>query len=86
MAVEKTNTKVITRTNHIGANSAMNQSEFPTITCNFLKAWRKSHVQGAIGFVSRRLKNWGEILSQSLNSHLKTALLDLNYYCRKLRS
>ena len=52
---------------HVGANSAMNQSDSP-ITCNFLKAWRKSHVQGAICFASRWLKNWREILSRSLNA------------------
>lgn len=41
--------------------------KFPPITCNFLKAWRKSHVQVAIRFASRLLKNWREILSWSLN-------------------
>ena len=33
-----------------GSKSAMNQSEFPAITCNLLKAQEKSRVQGAIGF------------------------------------
>lgn len=41
--------------------------KFPPITCNFLKAWRKSHVQVAIRFASRLLKNWREILIRSLN-------------------
>ena len=33
-----------------GANSASNQSEFLTVTCNLLKAREKSQVQGAVGF------------------------------------
>ena len=46
------------------ANSAMNQSEFPAITCNHLKAREKSCVQGEIGFsfVCLWLKEWREIL------------------------
>ena len=42
MTIEKSITTV--------ENSAMNQSEFLVITRNFLKAWEKSRVQGAIGF------------------------------------
>ena len=40
----------------------MNQSEFPTITSNLLKAREKSRLQGAIGFgfASHRLKLWRE--------------------------
>ena len=42
----------------IGANSAMNQSEFLATTCNLLKAREKSRTQGAIafGFASLWLK------------------------------
>ena len=40
----------------------MNQSEFPAITRNLLKAREKSRVQGAIGFASHWLKKWHEIL------------------------
>ena len=38
----------------------MNQLKFLAISCNFLTAWEKSHVQGAIdfGFASHLLKNW----------------------------
>ena len=45
-----------------GANSAMNQSQFPAITYNSLKAREKSRVHGAIGFgfASHWLKNWRE--------------------------
>ena len=43
----------------------MNQSEFPAITCDLLKAREKSRVQGAIavgfGFASHWLKNWNKI-------------------------
>jgi len=40
----------------------MNQSELVKITCNSLKAWKKSRVNGAIGFgfASHWLKNWHE--------------------------
>ena len=38
----------------------MNQSQFLGITCNSLRAREKSLVHGAIGFVSRWLKNWRE--------------------------
>ena len=46
-----------------GANSYMNQSEFPAITGNLLKAREKSRLRDAIafGFASHWLKNWREI-------------------------
>ena len=52
-----------------GAGSAMNQSQFITITCNSLEAREKLRVRGAIGFCfdSHWLKNWCELLSQSLS-------------------
>ena len=66
----------------------MDQSEFPAVTGNLLKAREKSRVQGAIafGFASHWLKNWREIfkpITKSSNrnrvitfdSHLKTALM-----------
>ena len=56
----KTKTKAITPTNPTGADSAMNQSQFPAVTCNPLKAREKSRVHGAIGFASHWLKNWHE--------------------------
>ena len=50
MPVEKPEPKQIPQPNTAGANSAMNQSQFPAITCNSLKAREKSRVQGAIAF------------------------------------
>ena len=48
----------------------MNQSQFPAITCNSLKARGKSCVQGAIGIASHWLKNWREIL-KPITQHSK---------------
>ena len=47
----------------------MNQSQFLAITWNSLEAREKSRVHGVIGFGfdSHWLKNWREILSQSLS-------------------
>ena len=41
----------------------MNQSVPQAITCNLLKEWEKSHVQGAVGFgfASHWLKSWQNI-------------------------
>ena len=46
-----------------GANSEINQSEFPATSGNLLKAREKSRLRGAIafGFASHWLKNWREI-------------------------
>ena len=65
----------------------MNQSQFPAITCNSLKAWEESRAHGAIGFglASHWLKNWRESFKPitkrnnrnhaiTFDSHLKTAL------------
>ena len=65
----------------------MNQSQFPSIICNWLKTWEESRVHSAISFgsASHWLKNWREsfkpITKRSNNnhvitfdSHLKTAL------------
>ena len=89
MTTEKPKPKQLLRPITRETNSAMKQSEFLPITVKLVKARGKSRVQGAIdlGFVSHRLKNWREILSQSLkkcsyrycvitsNSQLKTTLL-----------
>ena len=40
----------------------MNQSEFLSITCDLHRVREESRVQGVIGFASRWLKNWREIL------------------------
>ena len=66
----------------------MNQSQFLAITCNKLKARKKSRVHGAIGFgfAYHWLKNWRESFKPitkrsnrnhviAFDSHLKTALL-----------
>ena len=71
----------------------MNQSQFPAITCNSLKAREKSRVRGAIGFgfASHRLKNWRESFKPitkrsnrnhviTFDGHLKTAL-NYNFEC-----
>ena len=47
-----------------GANSAMNQSEFQTITGNLPNVREKSREQGVIGFTSHWMKNWREIQFQ----------------------
>ena len=62
MTVEKTQPKDLLRPITKGADSATNQSEFPGITCNLLKAREKSRVHGAIGFgfASHCLNNWRE--------------------------
>ena len=65
----------------------MNQSQFPAIICNSLKAWEESRAHGAIGFglASHWLKNWRESFKPitkrnnrnhaiTFDSHLKTAL------------
>ena len=85
MTVEKP--KQLLRPITTGANSAMNQSQFPAITCNSLKEQEKSRVHGAIGFgfASHKLKNWRESFKPitkrrnrnqviTFDSHLKTAL------------
>ena len=74
----------------------MNQSQFLAITCNSLKALEKSRVHGAIGFgfASHWLKNWRESFKPitkrsnrnhviTFESHLKTALLEINVNMNK---
>ena len=56
----RTNTKVITPTNHNRSKQrAMNQSEFLAVTCMLLQAREKSRLQGAIcfGFAPHWLRN-----------------------------
>ena len=67
MTVEKPKPKQLLRPITTGADSTINQSQFPAITCNSFKARERSRVHGAIGFVSHSLKNWREFLSQSLS-------------------
>ena len=84
MTVEKPMPKQLLRPITTGANSAVNQSQFPAITCNSLKEREKSRVHGAIGFgfASHWLNNWCKSITQHSNrnhvitfdSHLKTAL------------
>ena len=59
MTVEKPKPKQLLRPITTGTNSAMNQSQFLSVTCNSLKAREKSRVHGAIGFgfASHWLKN-----------------------------
>ena len=70
----------------------MNQSKLVAISCNLLKVWEKSCVQGAIGigFPSHRSINWRKIFKPitkrgncnwviAFKSHLKTALLIVTY-------
>ena len=88
MTVEKPKQKQLLRSITTGAGSAMNQSQFLTITCNSFGAREKSRVHGAVcfGFDSHWLKNWRESFkpitkSSSRNhvitfdSHLKIALI-----------
>ena len=62
MTLEKPKLKQLLRSITTGADSAMNQSQFLTITCNSLRAREKSRVHGAIGFgfAHHWLKNWRE--------------------------
>ena len=62
MTVEKPKPKQLLRPITTRAGSAMNQSQFLTITCNSLEAGGKSRLHGAIGlgFASHWLKNWRE--------------------------
>ena len=88
MTVEKPKPKQLLRPITTGADSAMNQSQFLTITCNSLKARERSRVQGVIafGFASHWLKNWRDSFKPitkrcnrnhviTFDSHLKTTLL-----------
>ena len=88
MTVEKPKPKKgLLRPIIIGANSAMDQSQFLAIACNSLKTRKKSRVHGAIGFgvASHGLKNWRESFKPitkrsnrnhviTFDSHVKTAL------------
>ena len=88
MTVEKPKPKQLLRPITTGANSAVNQSQFPAITSNSLKEREKSRVHDAIGFgfASHQLKNWWESFKPitkhsnrnhiiTFDSHLKTALV-----------
>ena len=89
MTVEKPKPQQLFRPITTGAGSAVNQSQFLAITCNWLKAREKSRVHGAIGFAfaSHWLKNWRERFKPiskrsnrnyviTFDSHLKTSLND----------
>ena len=95
MTVEKPKPKQLLRPITTGTNRAMNQSEFQEITCNSLEAREKSRVHGAIGFgfgfASHWLKNWRDSFKPitklgnrshviTFDSHLKTALTDINNF------
>jgi len=60
MTVEKPKSKLFLRPITTGANSTMDQSQFPSTACNSLKMREKSRVHGAIGlgFASQWLENW----------------------------
>ena len=65
MTVEEPKAKQLLRPITIGTNSAMNQSHFLAITCNYGSSKRgKNHayMQGGIGFgfACHWLKNWRE--------------------------
>ena len=87
MTVEKPKPKKLLRPITTGAYSAMNQSQFPAITCNSLKTREKSRVRGAIGFgfASHWSKNWRKSFKPTtkrgncnhvitFDGHLKTAV------------
>ena len=97
MTVEKPKPKQLLRPITTGAGSAMNQSQFLAIICNWLQAREKSRVHGAIGFgfASHWLKNWRESFKPitkrsnrdhviTFDSHLKTALTQMVLTTRKL--
>ena len=87
MTVEKPKPKQLLRPITTEANSTMNQSQFPAITCKSLKARENSRVHGAIGFgfASHWLKSWRQSFKPitkrsnrnhviTFDSNLKTAL------------
>ena len=76
MTVEKPKPKQLLRPITTGADSAMNQSQFLTITRNSLKAREKSRVHGAIGFgfASHWLVGSNRNHLITFDSNLKTAL------------
>ena len=89
MTIAKSKPKQLLRPITTGTNSAINQSQFPAITCNLLEVQEKSHVCGVIGFGfdSHWLKSWRESFKPitkrsncnhviTSDSYLKTALLD----------
>ena len=59
MTVEKPKPKQLLRPITTGTNSAMNQSQLLSISCNSLEVREKSRAHSAIrlGFASHRLKN-----------------------------
>ena len=60
----------------------MNQSEFPTITCNLLKAREKSRLHGVISFsfsfASHRLKIWRETFKPITKRSNRKGLITFN--------
>ena len=89
MTVEKPIPKELLRPLTTGANSAINQSELQSITCNLIKAREKSCAQGTggFGFASHWSKNWRAIFKPitkrsnrviNLDRHLKTTLSALS--------
>ena len=85
MTVAKPKPKQLLRPITTGANGAMDQSQFPAITCNSLEAREKSRVHGAICFASHWLKNWRDSFKPitkrsnrnyviTFDSHLESAL------------
>ena len=99
MTVEKPKPKQLLRPITKGVDSAMNQSQFLAITCNKLKAQKKSRVHGAIGFgfayhwLKRLAPVFQPITKRSnrnhvitFDSHLKTALRKvMQQTCTKAR-
>ena len=88
MIVEKPKPKQLLRPITTGADSAMNKSQFLTITCNLLEAREKSI---GFGFDSHWLKNWRESFKPitkgsnrnheiTFDSNLKTALCAICIY------
>ena len=87
MTVEKPKSKQLLRPITTGTESAMNQSQFPAITCNSLEARERSRVHGVIGFgfafhwLKNRRESFKPITRRSngnhvttFDSHLKTLL------------
>ena len=99
MTVEKPKPKQLLRPITTASKNAMNQSQFPAIIWNLLKAREKSLVQGAIafGFASHWLKKWRKSFKPiskhsnryhviTFDSHLKTALYRQKHTKYKLLS
>lgn len=70
ITVKKPSQKLLLQPSITGANIAINQSEVLEITCNFLKAWGNTCLQGVIGCTSPWLKLGATFFKQSISTEI----------------